>query len=70
METEAYYLFFMLFVCAGHWNFTNRQLGDDLNIKLRDQIISQMTMFKYLGSIIRKNGEIDEQNVNYIIQTE
>ena len=40
----------------------NRQFKDDLDVKLGDQIIPQVTKFKYLGSIIGQNDEIDDVN--------
>ena len=50
-----------------HSNFTNKQLRDDLKVRLREDIIPQVTKFKYLGSIIRQDGEIDD-DVNHRIQ--
>ena len=52
-----------------HCNFANRQLRGDLDVKLGDQIIPQVTKFKYLGSIIRQDGEIGD-DVNHRIQAE
>ena len=52
-----------------HCNFANIQLRSDLYVKLGNQIIPQVTKFKYLGSVIRQDGEIDD-DVNHRIQTE
>ena len=38
-----------------HCNFVNKQLIDNLYVKLGDQIIHQVTNFKYLGSIIQQD---------------
>ena len=46
-----------------HFNFANRQLRGDLDVKLGDQIISQVTKFKYLESIIRQDDEIDQMSI-------
>ena len=35
-----------------HCSFANRQLRGDLDVKLGDQTIPQVTKFKFLGSII------------------
>ena len=50
-----------------HCNFTIRQLKGDLDAKLGDQTIPQVTKFKYLGSIIQQDNEIDG-DVNHRIQ--
>ena len=50
-----------------HCNFANRQLRGDLDVKMEDQIIPQVTKFKCLGSVIRQDGEIDD-DVNHRIQ--
>ena len=51
-----------------HCNFANKQLWGDLDVKLGNQIIPQVTKFKYLRSIIWQDGEIDV-NVNHKIQS-
>jgi len=38
-----------------------------MEVKVRDHIIPQVTRFKYLGSIVQNNGEI-EADVNHLIQ--
>ena len=50
-----------------HCNFANIQLRGDLDVKLGNQIIPQVTKFKYLGSVRRQDGEIDD-DVNHKIQ--
>ena len=50
-----------------HCNFANIQLRGDLDVKLGNQIIPQVTKFKYLGSVIRQDCEIDD-DVNHRIQ--
>ena len=47
--------------------FSRRQNTPSIEVKVGDHIIPQVTKFKYLGSIIQNNGEI-EGDVNHRIQ--
>ena len=50
-----------------HCNFANIQRRGDLDVKLGNQIIPQVTKFKYLESILlQQDGEIDD-DVNHRI---
>ena len=48
--------------------FGKRCTNFNLEVKIRNDTILQVTRFKYLGSIIQNDGEI-EGDVNYRIQT-
>jgi len=48
-------------------NFSKRRSGSTLEVKVGDHIIPQVTRFKYLGSIVQNDGEI-EADVNHRIQ--
>ena len=48
-------------------NSAKRQFKCNLDIKLRDQMILQVTEFKYSRSIIQQDDEIDD-DVNHRIQ--
>jgi len=48
-------------------NFSKRRSGSTLKMKVGDHIIPQVTRFKYLGSIVQNDGEI-EVDVNHRIQ--
>ena len=48
-------------------SFGNRRTHEDIKIKLRDHLIQQENKFKYLGSIIQEDCEVDG-NVNNRIQ--
>ena len=47
--------------------FNKRSRVSNLEVKVGDQIIPQVTRFKYLGSVTQNNGEIEE-DVNHQIQ--
>ena len=44
----------------------NRQTKNDFEVKLRKRIISQMSKFQYLGSILQSDREIDEDVIHRI----
>jgi len=48
-------------------NFSKRISRSTLEVKFGDHIIPQVTRFKYLGSIVQNDGEI-EADVSYRIQ--
>jgi len=48
-------------------NFSNRQEDFGSKVKLGEDVIPQVSKFKYLGSIIQDDGEIDE-DVTHRIQ--
>ena len=48
-------------------NFSKRRSRTTLEVKVGDYIIPQVTWFKYLGSIVQNDGEI-EADVNHRIQ--
>lgn len=48
-------------------NFNKRRNISNIEVKVGDHIISQITRFKYLVSVIQNNGEI-EGDVNHRIQ--
>jgi len=48
-------------------NFSTRRSRFTLEVKVGDHIIPQVTRFKYLGSIIQNDGEI-EAGVSHRIQ--
>ena len=48
-------------------SFDNRQTHEDIEITLEDHIIQQVDKFKYLGSIIQEDCEVDG-DVNNRIQ--
>ena len=47
--------------------FSNRRGNSTLEVKVGDHIIPQVTRFKYLGSVVQNDGEI-EADVNHRIQ--
>lgn len=47
--------------------FNKRKYVSNLEVKVRDHVILQVTQFKYLGSIIQNDREI-EGDVNHQIQ--
>ena len=49
--------------------FRKRHIKSNLNVRTRDDSIPQITKFKYFGSIIQNDGEI-EKYVNHMIQAE
>jgi len=50
-------------------NFSKRRSSSTLGVKVGDHIIPQVTRFKYLGSIVQNDREI-EADVNHRIQVE
>ena len=48
-------------------NFSKRRSGSTLEVKVGDHIIPQVTRFRYLGSIVQNDGEI-EADVHHRIQ--
>lgn len=48
-------------------NFSERQSVSSLEVKVGNHIIPQIIRFKYLGSIVQNDGEID-RDVNHQIQ--
>ena len=50
-----------------HCNFSKRQGRSEMEVKLGGQVIPQVTKFRYLGSIIQQDGEIDN-DVSHRIQ--
>jgi len=50
-------------------NFSKGRNSFSLEVKVGDHIIPKVTLFKYLGSIVHNDGEIEE-GVNHHIQTE
>jgi hypothetical protein len=48
-------------------NFSKRRSRSTLEVKVGDRIIPQVTRFKYLGSIVQNDGEI-EADVSHRIQ--
>ena len=51
-----------------HCTFSNRQTHENIEIKLGDHVIQQVNKFRYLGSIIQEDCEVDG-DVNNRIQT-
>lgn len=49
-----------------HYNYANRQVRGNLEVKLGNPTIAQVTKFKYLRSIIIQDGEIND-DVNHRI---
>ena len=47
--------------------FNKRQTNDNLEVKIGEHIIPKVSSFRYLGSIIQSNGEID-RDVTHMIQ--
>ena len=47
--------------------FSKRRTNYNLEVKIGDDIIPQVTIFKYFESIIKHDGEIEE-DVNHKIQ--
>ena len=43
-----------------HCSFGNRQTHEDIEITLGDHAIHHVDKFKYLGSIIQKDCEVDD----------
>jgi len=48
-------------------NFSKRRSVSSVEVKVGDHIISQVTRFKYLGSIVQNDREI-EGDLNHRIQ--
>ena len=51
------------------WKFDKRCKNSNFEVKIGDDIIPQVTRFKYLESIMQNNGEI-EGDINHRIQAE
>jgi len=49
-------------------NFSGRRSRSTLEVKVGDHIIPQVTRFKYLGSLVQNDEEI-EADVSHRIQT-
>ena len=47
--------------------FNKRQINNNLKVKIGEQIISNVSSFRYIESIVRNNGEIDS-DVTHMIQ--
>lgn len=43
-----------------HCNFSKRQEEYNLKVKMGENVISQVSIFKYLGSILQNEGKINE----------
>lgn len=50
-----------------HCKFSKRQTSDDVEVKMGEDVIPQVSKFKYLGSILQNDGEIHE-DVTHRIQ--
>ena len=49
-----------------HCKFSKRQVDSDLEVKIGEDIIPQVTKFRYLGSIVQSDGEINDDIMHRI----